>query len=195
MERRKLVLIFTKNALYGKVKTRLAKSIGDDLAFEVFGAISSHTRRIFVNKPGIDTHVYLSESLHSEEWSSFPRKLQIGSDLGERMSNAFVNAFDDGYTDVIGIGTDLPEINAPLIDAAFEELNEVDVVLGPAIDGGYYLIGMTRFHPELFEGIEWSKESVLRDTLAKTKSKCLTVRKLPTMNDVDTVEDLICAPV
>ena len=113
-----------------------------------------------------------------------------GEDLGEKMQNAFADAFAQGKQRVIIIGSDCLELETYMIKEAFAVLENNDVVLGPAKDGGYYLIGMTKFLPTLFEGKNWSTEDLLMDTILDLKKMKAKYYLLKTLNDIDTVEDL-----
>jgi rSAM/selenodomain-associated transferase 1 len=106
------------------------------------------------------------------------------------MASAFQASFAAGMTAGVLIGSDCPELNAPLMAEAFQLLRQHDLVLGPALDGGYYLIGVRRLIPELFTGIPWSTAEVLQQTLSIAQQLGLTVAKLPLLSDVDRPEDL-----
>ena len=118
---------------------------------------------------------------------------QRGADLGERMSSAFAEVFVRTGTDrVLLIGSDIPHITADLLEDYFSKLDEHDVVLGPAEDGGYYLVGLhrTSFTPALFEDIPWSTGRVRRETVRRAEKLGLSVYLGPTLRDIDTLEDL-----
>jgi uncharacterized protein len=111
-------------------------------------------------------------------------------DLGARMAAAFQNSFDSGIDKVAIIGTDCPDLKAEIMSKAFDELDRSDLVLGPAQDGGYYLIGLRRSLPELFEGINWGTDEVLAQTRTITQNLGLNIAELPTLTDIDRPEDL-----
>ncbi len=115
----------------------------------------------------------------------FTRFAQTRGDLGERIAQAFARAFAAGAARAVVIGSDTPQLGAARIDAAFERLEHCDLVLGPARDGGYYLIGLTGARPELFEGIEWSCERVLAQTLERANGLGLRVKLLDELDDID----------
>ncbi len=123
------------------------------------------------------------------EEGDFVKKLQQGDGLGKRMTNAFQEAFAAGFKKTVIIGSDCPEINSELVNEAFHHLEHADVVIGPATDGGYYLLGMRSFH-NLFEGINWSTGEVYASTIQKVQAAGLTFEKLTELTDIDTVEDL-----
>ena len=115
---------------------------------------------------------------------------QPAGDLGQRMCAAFESAFKCGIEHVIGIGTDVPPLTTAILRQADKNLDDHDLVLGPAADGGYYLIGMNSFHPELFTDIEWGTERVYGQTLAICTRLDLKVAELPVLHDIDRPEDL-----
>jgi rSAM/selenodomain-associated transferase 1 len=122
-------------------------------------------------------------------FQDFPKKDQIGSDLGERMSAAFQWGFAQGYSKVIALGTDLWELNHGTLDGAVHVLDEADAVLGPAKDGGYYLLGLKEFYPELFLNKQWSGPKVLTDTLQDLGTKRIAL--LEEKSDIDFYKDLV----
>jgi len=116
--------------------------------------------------------------------------LQNGNDLGERMKNAFNVIFDKDYNQIAIIGTDCPELTTDILKDAFKTLKTTDLVLGPAHDGGYYLLGMKQLHASLFEKINWSTNTVLAETHGKCEALQLNYALLPTFRDIDRAEDL-----
>jgi len=187
-----LLLIFIKNPQLGKVKTRLAASIGDQKALEVYRKLLSKTHQA-TSSLSCARQVWYSNFIEEDDrWASrdYKKCLQQGNDLGDRMKEAFRQAFEDGYQRVVIIGSDCPDINSEILKQAFTELNQRDVVIGPSRDGGYYLLGMSSFYGGLFDGIEWSTPSVFKQTKAQIKQLGLTCDTLPMLNDIDTVEDL-----
>ena len=186
-----LLMIFVKNLIPGMVKTRLAEDIGIDKALDVYQELIHHTHKI-TKKLEVDKSVYYSEYVEIEDiWDNGDFKLtsQKGFTLGEKMSNAFDEAFDS-YNKVIIIGSDCYDLSSKHIKLAFEMLEENDVVVGPAKDGGYYLLGMSEFFPQLFQDKEYSTDTVLKELLEEAEELELSVYKLPVLNDIDTLEDL-----
>ena len=187
------VIIFIKNPVYGKVKTRLAKTVGNDKALEVYLKLLDHTHdvtRYVVH----DRSLYYSDFIDDDDmWGNndYAKYLQEGNDLGERMLHAFKQTIGQGYDKAVLIGSDCPEITGDHIDRAFEELDTNDVVLGPAKDGGYYLIGMKKVMESLFKDKEWSTENVLLDTVSDLQKQSKTMAFLETLTDLDTDEELI----
>jgi rSAM/selenodomain-associated transferase 1 len=187
----RLLMIFVKNLIPGMVKTRLAEDIGIDKALDVYQELVHHTHKI-TKKIEVDKAVYYSEYVEIEDiWDNGDFKLtsQKGFTLGEKMSNAFDEGFDS-YNKVVIIGSDCYDLNAKIIKTAFEMLEENDVVVGPAKDGGYYLLGMKEYLPQLFQDKEYSTDSVLKELLDEAEEMELSVFKLPTLNDIDTLDDL-----
>ncbi|WP_207431852.1 TIGR04282 family arsenosugar biosynthesis glycosyltransferase [Sabulibacter ruber] len=186
------LIIFVKNLVPGKVKTRLAATVGNDKALEVYKHLLQHTREVC---QAIDAHrvVYYSGQVEETDlWDSgFEKARQHGNDLGERMKNAFAQVLAQGYTKAVVIGTDCPGIDAQLLDTAFDALEESDVVIGPAFDGGYYLLGMKAPHSFLFEDIAWSTATVCETTLAKCRQHQLGYHLLPPLHDIDEEKDLV----
>lgn len=115
---------------------------------------------------------------------------QHGSDLGARLTDAFAKAFHEGADRVVVIGSDCPGMDATVLDDALRSISNYDVVLGPAIDGGYYLIGLNAGQPQLFADIHWGSDRVLQQTLDRAKLSHLRVHRLKPLSDVDRPEDL-----
>ncbi|PKP26925.1 MAG: glycosyltransferase [Bacteroidetes bacterium HGW-Bacteroidetes-2] len=192
---KKALIIFTRNPELGKCKTRLAKTIGDANALNIYKFLLMHTVEI-TTKLKADTFVYYSDTIWKEDiWNPeiFRKKLQQGKDLGERMENAFIDLFKMGYKQIIIIGSDMQDLYQEDIDEAFQALDTFDYVLGPSEDGGYYLLGMNQFKPELFKNKAWGTDTVLRDTLIDLKNEQMQL--LEERNDIDVYEDIKDNPV
>lgn len=190
-----LILIFTRNPELGKVKTRLAATIGNENALEVYIQLLEHTRKVAL-ETDFDKRVLYSDDINTKDmWNNhmFQKKLQFGKDLGVRMYNAFKEGFDDGYKKIVIIGSDLIELESNDIKKAIKKLDDNDIVIGPAQDGGYYLLGMKQISENIFTNKEWGTNTVLKDTL-----KDITTLKyylLKEKNDIDTFEDIKDVPV
>ena len=190
----KLLLIFTKNPQLGKVKTRLAKTIGDEKALLIFHKLIDKTALVV---DGVDAHksLYYSDFIDDQDiWEGRVRnkKIQEGNSLGERMANAFKIGFNCGYNRIVVIGTDLWNLDAQTINNAFSTLRNVDGVIGPATDGGYYLLGLSRWIPSVFHEKRWGTSRVFKDTVEDFKNN--TLAYLETKNDIDYFEDLETIP-
>jgi rSAM/selenodomain-associated transferase 1 len=190
------VLVFARVPALGRVKSRLAAGIGEPAALAVYHELLAITRAAIVAS-GIPATVWLADAAgptptatEAQEWATLPTRCQETGDLGQRMTAAFVAAFAAGASRVVIIGTDCPGLRAEQLTQAVGLLNEHDVVLGPATDGGYYLLGLRQPQPELFQNKAWSTASVLIDTQADAHRLGLSAALLPALRDVDTAEDL-----
>jgi uncharacterized protein len=189
---KRLLIIFYRNPELGKVKSRLADTVGEERALALYLLMAAHARKISLSVP-VDRVVYYSRFIDTEDnWPNgdFQKRLQHGDDLGEKMKRAFEESFDLGYESVCIVGTDCPELTEEILINAFEALNRNDAVIGPALDGGYYLLGMNRFIPELFDHKKWSTDSVCDDTIKDFKRMNFSYQLLPTLRDVDRETDL-----
>ncbi len=185
-----LLLIFTRNPELGKCKTRLAETVGDETALEIYNFLLRHTVSITENLNAAKQVWYSEEIWEDDIWDDafYDKKLQKGPDLGVRMANAFQEGFASGYGRISIIGSDMFDLKQNDLENAFAQLKENDFVIGPAEDGGYYLLGMKTFKPELFRDIPWGSETVLEDTLKHLKKEKFVV--LEERNDVDVYEDI-----
>jgi len=185
-----LLLIFTRNPELGKTKTRLAKTIGNEKALEIYKLLLQKTKTV-TKDLNCDKAVYYSVKIRENDiWDEtiYQKHQQKGEDLGIRMENAFLNGFTNGYEKVMIVGSDLFDLTPEHINKAFEKLNDNDVVIGPAEDGGYYLLGMKQQHASIFKNKEWGTASVRKDTLSDLKDN--TVYLLEELNDIDVYDDL-----
>ncbi|SDG95810.1 TIGR04282 family arsenosugar biosynthesis glycosyltransferase [Winogradskyella thalassocola] len=187
-----LVIVFVKNIKLGTVKTRLAKTIGDFGAFEVYTELVKITEKA-TQKLDIDKRIYFSNAIVDDQWKGEYKVVQHGADLGERMLNAFKDGFGAGYNNIVLVGSDLPDIDVAHIKNGLEALNTNEVVFGPAEDGGYYLVGMSKLNTEIFTNKPWSQPNLLELTLQELQSNQISVGTLDTLNDIDTYEDLIAS--
>lgn len=185
------LIIFTRNPELGKVKTRLAKDIGDRNALAVYNDLLLFTKQLTENIK-VDKLVYYSDKVLTEDlWSEqYIKREQQGEDLGVRMQMACKESFEMGFEKVILIGSDLLDITPKHIMEAYENLDRNDLVIGPAKDGGYYLLGMKTCHDFLFQEKEWGASSVLKDTINDLNNHRLSYHLLQELNDIDIVEDL-----
>ena len=183
------LLIFQKNPVKGFVKTRLAATLGDELALSIYEFLLGKTFEEAEQIPQ-DKVVFFSDFIPEDH--PFPNQLlhlQEGTDLGEKMKNAFQKVFSMGYQKAVIIGTDCPELTADLLIEAFRKLDQSDLVIGPAADGGYYLLGMKSTHSFLFQGVEWSSSQVFSRTLEIANHYNLSFSMLPVLPDIDEEED------
>lgn len=187
-----LLIIFYRNPELGKVKTRLAATVGDAKALAIYLALTTHTRMISESL-SMDKIVFYSHHVDTEDnWSNahYLKQVQHGNDLGERMRNAFQYGFQSGYDSICIIGTDCFELTSNILCNAFERLLSNDTVIGPAHDGGYYLLGMKTIYPEFFSNKIWSTDTICELTLSDIKKRDLSYELLPTLHDVDEEKDL-----
>lgn len=193
---KQVLIVFLKYPEPGRVKTRLARDIGwknasliySEIAQSVIGKVSKSSEYktlIFFDPPEKkeDVRIWLKNA----NLNLLP---QEGNPLGERMLNAFEKAFSLGAKSAVIIGTDCMEVSDKTVLEAFQALREVDAVLGPARDGGYYLLGLNRAFPWIFKDIKWSTSLVLSQTIKKIEEKKLRFKLLKTLTDIDTVRDL-----
>ncbi|HZH37785.1 MAG TPA: TIGR04282 family arsenosugar biosynthesis glycosyltransferase [Flavisolibacter sp.] len=183
------LIIFARKPEKGKVKTRLAAQIGEEQALTVYIRLLEHTRAVASAYP-CDKYVFLTDEVADVFWKDFYVERQADGDLGERMSAAFQLLFDKGYQQVVIIGSDCPVFSINHLNEAFAALYDVDVVIGPATDGGYYLLGMKLLYSELFLNKTWSTDRVLRDTIYSINELQLTFQQLEPLTDVDEATDL-----
>lgn len=185
-----LLLIFTRNPELGKCKTRLAATVGNESALEIYKFLLNHTADL-TNEVNAAKQVWYSEEIWEDDiWDNavFDKRLQRGVDLGVRMANAFQAGFASGFERIIVIGSDMYDLSKTDIENAFAILEDKDFVLGPAEDGGYYLFGMTTFKASVFKNKTWGTSSVLQDTMNDLQDE--NIQLLEIRNDVDLYEDI-----
>ncbi|SHG24079.1 hypothetical protein SAMN05444483_1075 [Salegentibacter echinorum] len=190
MKSENLLLIFTRNPELGKVKSRLAKDVGEKSALRIYEFLLEHTASVTKNL-AVHKEVYYSEEIWERDvWDNelYSKKLQKGEDLGERMLQAFKDGFKNGYKNIIIIGSDLYELETKDLETAFLLLQQKETVIGPATDGGYYLLGMNKLYPQVFKQKVWGTSSVLEATLEDLKGTELGI--LEARNDVDHFSDI-----
>ncbi len=190
MSEKNLLMIFTRNPELGKCKTRLASTIGDQAALEIYIFLLEHT--IAITKDlDVFKEVHYSVKIREHDlWDSkiYDKKQQSGGDLGQRMEHAFAKGFANGYQNIIIIGSDMYELNKQDLERAFKTLQSHDYVIGPAEDGGYYLFGMKSLNSQVFKNKIWGTATVLEDTLNDLRNN--NIKLLEERNDVDYYEDI-----
>ena len=185
------LIIFARNPVRGKVKTRLAATMGDDKALSIYQSLLEHTVQITQQLP-YDCYVFYADGISKNDvWPDdlYLKKNQEGNDLCQRMLHAFDTLFQQGYQKIIIIGTDCFELSSFILLDAFTALDEKEVVIGPSEDGGYYLLGMRQFFPFLFEEKAWSTDSVYSSTVQQLVIQNIRYEILPILNDIDTEDD------
>lgn len=191
------LIIFARYPEPGKVKTRLIPALGPAGAANFYHQMAEQTlaqARLLQGQRSLQMEVRFVGGSYQLMQDWLGRNLiytaQGDGDLGERMGRSLQSAFDAGIQRAVIIGTDCPDLDAQFMTQAFQSLEQHDLVLGPATDGGYYLIGLRRPIPELFAGIVWSTSVVLQQTVEIAQELGLAIAYLPTLSDIDHPEDL-----
>ena len=186
------LIIFVKAPRAGCVKTRLAQKVGADRACAIYEEIVATALSNLRSLHALELR-FTPDDAREEivawmqgDWTAEP---QGDGDLGERLERAFVSAFANGAERVVVIGSDAPDVKTADVRAAWKQLKLYDLVIGPSVDGGYWLIGLRSLQPELFREIRWSSDQVLAQTLARAKSFGLRVQLLRILQDIDTETD------
>ncbi len=188
---RRVLLIFIRNPKLGQVKTRLARTVGDEEALRIYQLLLGKTRHAALDATVERWLLYSDVVDESDAWPmpDVRKMVQSPGDLGARMEQAFQATFAAGAQQAVIIGSDCPDLTGAIIDAAFQALDTDDFVLGPVPDGGYYLLGMRALEPRLFRDIAWSTDTVGSTTLERIAAAGKSCTLLPTLTDVDTEED------
>ena len=191
---RRALVIFARAPEAGRVKTRLAAALGPEAALAAYRALGA---RVVGAVRGVDScDVVVAYTPHEarplvEGWlgGALGYEPQTEGDLGARMAGAIARRHARGAAKVVVIGTDCPDVTAATVEDAFDQLDTADVVLGPALDGGYYLVGVRRPAPEIFAGVPWSAPDTLAVTIERARAAGLAVALLAPLRDIDTAED------
>ena len=191
-----LLLIFVKAPRKGQVKTRLAAYIGEDLALRMYQAMVEDLLENVRESHHYDIQIMVWPEKSEEEvrnWLQWPGVIasQIQGDLGIKLNHAFGKGFNQGFKRIIIIGSDLPGISSSLITQCFQKLQQYPLVLGPAWDGGYYLIGLNSTQPQLLTKVSWSTPEVLAETIDRAQQANLPYYLLKEMRDIDEYEDVL----
>ncbi len=188
------IIAFVKEPVPGRVKTRLCPPLSHAQAATVYSAFARDVLMALGAVPVADVEIGYDARPESgapawlrDSSAWFP---QHGDDLGERMNAAFERAFARGARRAVIVGSDIPDLEPGLVSDAFRFLKRHPLVLGPADDGGYYLVGLTRPCPELFRSMAWSTAEVLDQTIGRAERLGLSLELLPSRRDVDTPDDL-----
>ncbi|MCF8111230.1 MAG: TIGR04282 family arsenosugar biosynthesis glycosyltransferase [Desulfobacteraceae bacterium] len=196
LDQSKCLILFVKAPVPGAVKTRLAEDLGVYPSVRLYRAFAADILAA-INRMNINLRIFYHPAKHlrlMREWlgENAPLFVQQGADLGERMHNALCCTAAEGFRSVVLIGSDIPDLNEQIINSAFSALAEHPAVIGPAMDGGYYLIGFrSRFiFSEAFTGIDWGSPAVLEKTLQRFREKGREVSALSALRDIDTRQDL-----
>jgi rSAM/selenodomain-associated transferase 1 len=191
-----VLFVFIRLPRNGKVKTRLAQSLGEQSATEFYQiCVKSIFREIRQLPENVEKYIFFSDQPDESEKrflesNGFHHSVQEGEGLGQRLENAFNKVFGEGAQKAVVVASDVPDLSEQIINEAIEALDENDIVIGPCFDGGYYLLGMKEMHHKLFSNISWSTDQVCTQTLASAKKDKLSLHQLQTLIDIDTGTDL-----
>jgi len=190
------LLLFVKYPKKGLVKLRLCKDLNEENVLDLYRCFVQDTLEM-IKKTDIPFFICIfpvEEKLKFQDWLGSTHQFlpQTGHDLGERMKNCFITVFQKGYQKAILLGSDSPDLPEDYLTEALKILQTKDMVLGPTVDGGYYLIGCqtTSFTPTVFDDIPWSTPRVLQKTVVRIHQENRSMGLLPVWNDIDTVSDL-----
>lgn len=183
------LIIFVRNPELGKVKTRLAAYVGDQRALEIYISLLMHTKDVAISCD-CDKYVFANGNVPQQNWQGFYIEQQTAGNLGDKMSDAFAFLFAKNYERVVIIGSDCLELSGSHLAEAFNRLTDHDVVIGPANDGGYYLLGMKKNHADIFLNKNWGNDSVFFQTVQTIKRLGLFMHQLEFLNDIDEEKDL-----
>lgn len=195
--RSRTVIIFAKYPEPGQVKTRIAKSMGSDFAFELYVAMLGDLIGKLIDEDSIDCHFFVyppsGAGAFADMFALDKKKVhpQIGEDLGERMLRSFIDRFTNGAEVAVCIGTDIPGLTIGHIEKAFDALSENGAVLGPSVDGGYYLIGFRKadITDRVFREMTWSTSDVFMETIYRLGSLGISFEVVGTLRDMDDITD------
>ena len=191
---RELLIVYVKNPVPGKVKSRLAATIGKDAACDIYQQLL-HRIRTTVSTLSRPVRISFFEDMGGDNFwagNEFQKIQQVNGDLGTRMTEDFRKAFEEGYDKVVIIGSDIPDLSVEIINEAFNSLNSNDSVIGPSEDGGYYLIGFNSdtSYQDCFKNISWSTDKVFAETVMCYRKGEIKYTKLRILKDVDYEEDI-----
>jgi hypothetical protein len=186
------LIIFVKNLEIGHAKTRIAATIGEEATLRVYKVLLEKTKSIIESLP-CKKYVFYADSIGENDlWSdgNFEKRLQVEGNLGKKMKAAFTEVLAEGAKKVIIIGSDCYDLTTKIVESAFASLNFNDAVIGPAQDGGYYLLGLKEMIDTVFDVDEWSSPTLCNSTFYILKDSFKEVVMLPTLSDVDEEKDI-----
>jgi hypothetical protein len=190
------LIIFVRLPVPGKVKSRLAESLGAQAAAALYRECAENLfRECSLIASGLQVFIFYCDRQDKaavERWAGqgFRFSPQRGRSLGRRLENALGEVFGSGAARAVVMASDVPDLSAGLINDAINSLDDYNIVVGSSCDGGYYLLGLRNLHRELFRGISWSTDRVLSQTLDAAGRLGMSVKMMPQLRDIDTVEDL-----
>lgn len=186
---KQLLIIFTRKPQLGKVKTRLAKDTNDETALIVYKDLLTHTHKV-TKDLDVDKWVFYTDDIEFNDiWDDgdYMKMIQAEGDLGNKMQEAFFKGFGAGYFEIVIIGSDVGTLSTEILEDAFDQIKQ-QTVIGPAEDGGYYLLGLDEPRTDVFKNKEWGTDTVLRDTLLDLSNE--EVAFLDELNDIDVLDDI-----
>jgi rSAM/selenodomain-associated transferase 1 len=190
------ILVFVKYPQKNKVKTRLSRDLGSYSAIALYARFVEDTLET-LNKINVNKFIFYSPENYKNKFlkwlgNGYMYRAQKGGDLGERMDNAFLSVFGEGYGRIIILGSDSPDLPVTIIDKALQSLLIHDTVIGPSLDGGYYLLGFRKekYQSGVFKKINWSSKIVFEKTMTYLRTKKLKTKILEKWRDIDTANDL-----
>jgi hypothetical protein len=186
------LIIFVRHPELGTVKTRLANTIGDEKALKVYHLLLKHTKEVAQTLNCRKFVYYTGQVIEHDLWDlpGFTKRKQFGKDLGERMENAFLELFAQGFKRIMIIGSDCYQLQSTHLDSAVAALEENDAVIGPTFDGGYYLLGLNNPIAGIFTDKAWSTDQVAQQTIETISDLGLSYILLEELHDVDEASDL-----
>lgn len=187
-----ILIIFVKNLKAGQVKTRIAKTLGDEKALNIYKDMLLKIKEVIQFLP-FDKAIFYSDEIEKDDiWENetYLKHVQEGDDIGARMHNAIEKMYNEGYNKITLIGSDCYQLTSSIVMDSFRFLNDHGVVIGPAQDGGYYLIAMTGIYNGLFENKDWGTEKVLQQTKEDLEKYQISHTFVTELNDLDDEEDL-----
>jgi len=185
-----VILLFAKAPSPGRVKTRLQPVLSPEQCSELHSSFVGDVLESLIGFTGLaDVEVHLDQETSAWPEFSFPRKLQSGADLGEKMWNAAHNAFEQGRTQVMILGSDAPTLPPDYLKALLA--SQADIAFGPSIDGGYYAVQFRKLPPNLFDGVQWSTDQALDQSIKAAENLGLSVELGLTWYDIDSPADLV----
>jgi len=195
---KRALLLFARLPRLGQVKTRLMPRFNAEEALALHRALLTDSLDLLHRcgeSVGAECRLYLSEEggLDSEigaHLGSTTPRIQQGSDLGERLQHAFQECLGDGHRELVILGSDSPHLPAGYVVRAFDELGKAEIVVGPARDGGYYLLGASRLHPALLADMPWGTSQLYRETVRRARREGIPISSLPAWYDVDLPESV-----
>ena len=186
------LIIMAKSPLGGDIKTRLAPRLNKDERTVLYANLLEGVIKRLRNVRDTDTFITITPDNSGGYFDRFglPCFAQGGGDIGQRLHRAIEHVLDLGYTRVAAVASDVPALTSRVARGAFHALKSADIAIGPSTDGGYYLIGMKHARTEMFKGIQWSTNTVLKETITRATEMGLKIEILDILDDIDTPEDL-----